>query len=158
MICSSQLFAQEAKQQVNKSKSNVKNNFAVEGDSQTQSGREKLKATIHIDIDESGNDLVFIPTNPKPTVLTLDMQSQTFRAAGKVKGKITTGGDIGNRMHKPYFITSELDKKLKRTTDENGDIDVSDLEAGNYELKINGITDGIKFSVSEDHRVYTAGR
>ena len=139
MIFSSQLFAQEATQQVNKSKSNVKNNFEVEGklqnDSQKQIGMKASKTTIHIDTDESGNDLVFIPTNQKPTVLVLDSQTQTFRVAGKVKGKITTAGDIGKRMHKPYSITMELDKKFKRTTDENGDIDISDLRTGIYNLK-----------------------
>ena len=164
MIFSSQIFAQETNQQINKTKSNVKNNFAVDEELQTnsqkQSGITSTKTIIHTDTDEAGNDLIFIPTNPKPTVLALDSQTQTFRTSGKVRGKITTGGDTGieMRMHKPFFIIKELDKKFKRTTDANGDIDISDLEAGNYELKTNGITDGIKFSVSQDHRVYTGGR
>ena len=167
-------FGQEPlNQQATKSKSNISNNISdIDETSAARQQKAWLPSNFRTEFDANGNEMVFLPTSPKPTILALNTASNTYEVVSPKD--LATGQASGKRMHKPFVFTKELDnssaakgiseKGLRIDCDNNGELDISSLGEGAYRCCPNGNTTAcFTFSIDSKgqvayNRTYTGGR
>ena len=129
------VFAQSERVVV-KTKANVKDNKVSLDGSVDRGG------IIHFEVDANGNDIVFIPTSPRPTVLVYDVAKESYVIAPK---DIKTGGSNSTST---WIFTPNSDtagkkgiqeKGLSNKCNTDGDIDISELKEGTYQVSKKGI-------------------
>ena len=118
--------------------------FTVKVFAQTDAANNRIEghigrnyAAIHFEVDANGNDIVFIPTSPRQTVLVYDVAKESYVIAPK---DIKTGGRNSTSTW-IFTPTSDMaskkgikEKGLSNKCNADGDIDISTLEEGIYQV------------------------